>query len=126
MAPHIIAQYGQFGQTGYQPSPTVTIVYLLCVVLMIAAWWRVFTKAGQPGWAAIVPILNLYILCKVARMSGWWVLACFIPLVNLIAFIIISVNVAKRFGKGVLFGIGLLLLPFIFYPILAWGDAQAA
>lgn len=123
MAPHIFAQYGQYGDQ--RPSPVFVIVYVLFLVLMVASWWKMFTKAGQPGWASIVPILNLYFLCKVARMSGWWVVALCIPIVNLFALIPVSVNVAKRFGKGVGFGIGLWLLPFIFYPILGFGDAQA-
>ena len=123
MAPHILAQYGQYGAD--RPSPVVTLVYLLFLILMVASLWKVFSKAGQPGWASIVPIFNLYILCKVARMSGWWVVALIIPLVNFLALIPISINVAKRFGKGAGFGIGLWLLPFIFYPILGFGDAQA-
>ena len=123
MAPHIIAQYGQY--SGERPSSAFMLVYLAFLILMVASWWKMFTKAGQPGWAAIVPILNLYFLCKVARMSGAWVIALIIPIVNFFALIPVSINVAKRFGKGAGFGIGLWLLPFIFYPILAFGDSRA-
>ena len=47
-----------------------------------------------------------------------------IPFVNLIIAIILLIDLAKSFGKGVGFGIGLLLLPFIFFPILGFGSAQ--
>jgi Family of unknown function (DUF5684) len=47
-----------------------------------------------------------------------------IPLVNLIIFIIVCIDIAKSFGQGVGFGLGLLLLGFIFYPILGFGSAQ--
>jgi hypothetical protein len=47
-----------------------------------------------------------------------------IPLVNLIIWIILCIDVAKSFGKGTGFGIGLLLLPFIFFLILGFGSAQ--
>ena len=47
-----------------------------------------------------------------------------IPLVNFIILIILDIDVAKNFGKGAGFGIGLLLLPFIFFPILGFGSAQ--
>ena len=47
-----------------------------------------------------------------------------IPLVNFIIAIILLIDLAKSFGKGVGFGIGLLLLPFIFFPILGFGSAQ--
>ena len=94
------------------------------VILMIAAMWKVFSKAGQPGWAVIIPIYNIYIMCKVAGRPGWWVLLMFIPFVNLIIAIILTIDIAKNFGQGVGFGIGLIILPFIFYPILGFGSAQ--
>jgi hypothetical protein len=91
---------------------------------MIAAIWKMFSKAGQPGWAAIIPIYNIYVMCKIAGRPGWWVLLMFIPLVNFIIIIILCIDLAKSFGKGAGFGIGLLLLPFIFYPVLGFGSAQ--
>jgi len=107
-----------------QVSPVVWVCYFAVVILLIAAMWKVFTKAGQPGWACIIPIYNLYVLCKIAGRPGWWVLLMLIPFVNFIILIIIAIDIAKAFGKGVGFGIGLILLPFIFYPILGFGSAQ--
>ena len=48
----------------------------------------------------------------------------FIPVINLIALLKIAIDVAGKFGKGVLFGLGLGILPFIFYPLLGFGDAR--
>lgn len=97
---------------------------MVFVVLMIAALWKVFSKAGQPGWAAIIPIVNTYFLIRVAGRSGWWLILMFIPVVNFIIWIILCIDVAKNFGKGTGFGIGLLFLPFIFFLILGFGSAQ--
>ena len=36
-----------------------TAASLAVAVVVLAGFWKVFTKAGQPGWAAIVPIYNL-------------------------------------------------------------------
>lgn len=94
------------------------------VVLMIASLWVVFSKAGQPGWASIVPIYNLIVLLQIAGKPTWWVLLMMIPIANLVIAIILTMAVAKNFGKSDGFGIGLLLLPMIFYPMLAWGDAR--
>ena len=48
-----------------------------------------------------------------------------IPLVNLVVLFIVYKELAEQFGKnGVLWGLGLLFLGFIFFPILAFGDAQ--
>jgi hypothetical protein len=60
----------------------------------------------------------------VAGRPGWWLILMLIPFVNLIIAIILSVDIAKHFGKGVGFAIGLIILPIIFYPVLGFGSAQ--
>lgn len=100
----------------------VTVLWLAVVVLWIAAWWKVFTKAGEPGWAAIVPIYNYVVLDRIAGRPTWWILLWLF--IFPIPWIVVSLDIAKRFGKGAGFGVGLMLLPFVFYPMLAWGDAQ--
>jgi len=49
---------------------------------------------------------------------------CFIPFVNFVIAIIMYLAFAEKFGKGAGFAMGLVFLPFIFFPILAFGDAQ--
>ena len=107
-----------------QVSPVFWVVWCAFMLLMLIAMWKVFTKAGQPGWAILIPIYNLYILCKIAGRPGWWLLLMMIPFVNLIIAIILNVDIAKNFGSGVGFAIGLIVLPFIFFPILGFGSAQ--
>lgn len=109
---------------GQAPGPLFWIFYLAFTILMIAAWWKIFTKAGQPGWACIIPIYNLYVWCKIVGRPWWWILLMLIPFVNFIILIILIIDLAKSFGKGVGFGIGLLLLAVIFFPILGFGSAQ--
>ncbi|MDD3375054.1 MAG: DUF5684 domain-containing protein [Candidatus Omnitrophica bacterium] len=86
--------------------------------------WKVYHKAGYPGWAILVPIYNLYVSVKIAGYSGWLLLLFFVPFVNIVVNIIISVGLAKRFDRGAGFGLGLAFLPFIFYPILAFSSAS--
>jgi hypothetical protein len=102
----------------------VGIIYLAVLIIVIASMWKVFAKAGQPGWAAIIPIYNFYILCKVGGKPGWWVLLMLIPFVNIIIFLLLCIAIAEKFGKGAGFGVGLFFLGFIFFPILAFGDAR--
>src|SRR5215217_9310438 len=109
---------------GQAPSPVSMIGGLLIALLLIVAMWKVFTKAGQPGWASIIPIYNLYIWCKIVGRPGWWILLMLIPLVNFIIMIILCIDLAKSFGKGAGFGLGLAFLGFIFLPILGFGSAQ--
>ena len=111
-----------------QANPVVSavsgIVGLVIAVIGIASMWKLFTKAGQPGWASIIPIYNLYVLCKISGKPGWWLLLCIIPFVNFVIVILLFLGLAKNFGKGAGFGIGLVFLGFIFLPILAFGDAR--
>ena len=101
----------------------VLVIELAIFVAIIASIWKVFVKAGQPGWAAIVPIYNIYVLTQIAGRPAWWIVLFFIPIVSIIAAVILFIDVAKAFGKGAGFGIGLALLGFIFFPILGFGDA---
>ncbi len=114
----------EYSTEGKPPSPLSMIVGLLIALLLIVAMWKVFTKAGKPGWASIIPIYNLYIWCKIVGRPGWWIILMFIPFVNIIVGIILCIDMAKSFGKGVGFGIGLALLGIIFCPILGFGSAQ--
>jgi hypothetical protein len=115
-------------QSNDSPFPAVlgvlglTVVFAI-VISMIAGMWMTFTKAGEPGWGVLIPIYNVYIMTQIAKRPGWWVLLMFIPFVNLIIQIIVHIGIAENFGKSAGFGIGLLFLPFIFYPMLGFGDA---
>lgn len=102
------------------------ILFMLAfLVLILASMWKIFEKAGRPGWEGIVPIYNIYIMItEIIGKPAWWIVLFFIPIVNFIASIIIGIDLAKSFGKGAGFGLGLALLGFIFYPILGFGDAQ--
>ena len=105
-------------------DPTTNIVALIVGIIMVVSMWKLFTKAKQAGWAAIVPIYNAYILLKIVGRPGWWLILYFIPFVNFIVWIIVSNDLAKVFGKGGGTTLLLIFLPFIGYPMLAFGDAQ--
>ena len=98
-------------------------VNIAIAIFMIITTWKIFSKAGEPGWAAIIPIYNAYVLLKIAGKPGWWLLLFFIPLVNFVVAIIATLGLSERFGKGGGFAAGLILLPIIFFPILAFGSA---
>ena len=105
-------------------TATFVVVILTLVVLAIAGWWKVFTKAGQPGWAVIIPIYNFIVLLNIVGRPAWWVVLMFVPLVNIVISIIVHLELAKSFGKGTGFGLGLVFLGVIFFPILGFGDAR--
>lgn len=102
----------------------IVIIYLAIIVLTIVGLWKVFQKAGRPGWAAVIPFYNMYVATEVARLGILWFILMFIPVASIVASIMISLKIAENFGKSGGFGIGLWLLPFVFYPMLGLGDAQ--
>lgn len=105
-------------------SATTMVIWLIIAVIVIAGTWKTYQKASRPGWAAIIPIYNIYTLVKVAGRPGWWTILYFIPIVNIVISIIVSLDVARAFGKSEIFGIfGLWLFSFIGYPMLGFGEA---
>lgn len=121
----VMAQSPDYPIETHSPgSPIGGLIVLVLAILSIIAGWKVFVKAGQPGWASLIPIYNVYVVLKIVGRPGWWLILFLIPLVNFIIAILITVDLAKSFGKGVGFAIGMLFLPFIFWLILGFGDAS--
>lgn len=102
----------------------VLLFYIAILVVVIVGMWKTFVKAGEPGWAVLIPIYNTYVMCKIAGRPWWWLLLMLIPFVSIIIFAIVAIDLAKSFGKGIGFGIGLWLLSPIFFCILGFGSAQ--
>jgi hypothetical protein len=100
------------------------VLQLVLAALVVAGIWKTFQKAGEPGWAAIIPIYNIYVILRITGGAWWWLLLLFIPVINFVALVKISVDLAGAFGRGILFGLGLTLLPIVFYPILGFGGSR--
>ena len=104
---------------------TVWIFGLIIGIIMIIAMWKVFTKAGKPGWHSLIPFLNNYTLGEIAGIKGWMALvAPFIPLANLAFSIYLVYCLAKVFGKGTGFAVGLFFFNPIFMAILGFSGAS--
>lgn len=105
--------------------PFFLIWAAITIPCALLGWVFVFRKAGLPGWAALVPFYNIYVMVvHVAGLSKLWFVLTLIPPVQIIAAFLVNVEVAKRFGRSEAFGLGLLLLGCIYYPILGFGQAK--
>ena len=102
-------------------NPLPTIISLVLCVFVLVCMWIIFRKAGKPGWAAIVPFYNFYVLFDITWGSGMRFLLMLIPLYNIILGIQTQIRLAKAFGKGGGFAAGLIFLPYVFMPLLAFG-----
>lgn len=111
------------GAAGAIVGLIIGVIYFAAILLSIAGLWKVFSKAGKPGWAAIVPIYNMIVMLEVIGRPVWWIVLLLIPCVNFVIIFILMIDLAKSFGKGAGFGIGLALLGPIFLPMLGFGSA---
>ncbi|MCK4653902.1 MAG: signal peptidase I [Candidatus Cloacimonetes bacterium] len=100
------------------------IFYFAVIIFMIVVQWKIYVKAGKPGWGCIVPIYNAILQLQIACRPIWWIFLMLIPVVNIVIAIIILFDFAKVFGKGSGFAIGMLFLPIIFFPILAFDSSE--
>ena len=102
----------------------VAIVSLAVFILQIVAKWKIFNKAGEHGWAALIPFYNTYVLYKITWENGLFFLLSYIPCLNVIVTVMTNMKLSAVFGKSDGFAIGLSLLGFIFYPILAFDSSE--
>ena len=117
-------------------------------LLQIIANWRIFTKAGEAGWKSIIPIYGDYISYKIAWQPAYfwltlilgivssylqgtleisesltiYMLVILIKIILVVISIMYSIKLARAFGRGTGFAIGLIFLPPIFMLILGFGD----
>ena len=120
-----LLQNNSSGVLGSLFGGVMLLIWLAIFIVVIAAGWKVFEKAGQPGWAIIIPFFNIYIMLKIVGRPGWWLLLMFIPIVNIVISLIVAIDMAKSFGQSAVFGVVLLfLLGGIGYLILAFGSAK--
>ena len=124
----------------------IVVFTLPILVLFTISYWKIFVKAGEPGWKALIPLYSGYIMYKLAWTPKWFFLVLGITTVDLLLYfsgnstlaaiswlltianfvisIFFSIELAKAFGKSGGFAVGLILVPFVFYPILAFGKDQ--
>ena len=102
----------------------MSLLMFAIIILIIVSMWKIFEKAGQEGWKSIIPFYNVWVLAEIVGKPGWFGLLMIIPYVGVVIAFYLYYLLAKSFGKDVLFALGLIFLPFIFFPILAFGDAE--
>ncbi|MEI6460969.1 MAG: DUF5684 domain-containing protein, partial [Verrucomicrobiota bacterium] len=116
----ILGEIGIFGVLVMIAARLLIFLFILSPLVLptIVGIWKVFTKAGQPGWAVLIPFYNIIVLLRIAGLPWYWV---FTPLIlfasvgaGVLACFVLAVlgllRIARRFGKGIGFTIGLTLL----------------
>ena len=127
---------------------TVIIGYVVWHILQAVADWKIFSKAGRPGILAFIPIVNIYVeygICW-SKFMGLIYLVCIgitsyvsgvqepsstlttvsgvASVAALVLHIVQSIKLARSFGKGVGYGILLILFGPLARLFLGLGDSR--
>jgi len=97
------------------------LVVLAFAVLVV---WKLFVKMGRQGWEGIIPFYNNWVVVQLMGRPVWVFILWIIPCTAIVGHIMISLDMARKFGKSQAFAIGLILLAPIFYAILAFDDSR--
>lgn len=125
--------YSQSYSYGYNETESVFAAFftganlaimLICLVVMVIAYWKIFEKAGEAGWKSLIPIYNIYVMFKITWGNGWMFLLLIFPFVNVVVGLMQLYKLSKSFGHGAGFFFGLWLLSPIFILILAFGSSK--
>src|SRR5574344_2141789 len=100
------------------------LIMLALGVVYLIGLWKVFSKAHYAGWESLIGGHNTFVQFVMSGIKGYWMFLLFIPFVNIAVLIWKDIELAKSFGKGVGFGIGMFFLPYIFVPILGFGKSE--
>lgn len=127
----------------------IVIILIGFFVMSVAAEWKIFSKAHEAGWEALVPILDIYTLYKIAWRGDFaWMYIALILLGNVLrqsatvtgsilmlilslafgaaAFVVhicFSVKLSKAFGYDGRYALGIIFIPKIFLPVLAFDNS---
>ena len=104
-------------------TPTLLVIFIL-FVLLIVSMWMIFEKAGEAGWKSLIPFYSSYKLFQIATDHGWMFLLVYVPIIGWIFQVYMVYKLAGAFGKGIGFTVGMVFLPIVFYPILAFGSSE--
>ena len=123
----------------------VLVLVLVWYVIRVIAGWKIFTKAGEAGWKSIIPFYNVWVEYKLIWDPRMFFVALALAILvslgqipNMVVAVIAVVasigmlvfnaiacsKLAKAFGRGTGFAVGLFFLEPIFRVILGFGSAQ--
>lgn len=102
------------------------IFFLAVQVVHFLGTWKLYEKAGRKPWEAAVPVYNAIVLMQIIQRPKWWAILLFIPIVNIIMFPVLWVQVLQVFGKRKATDaiLGIITLGLYIYLINYTGEAK--
>ena len=103
----------------------VVFIWLMTLfrsILIMFVGKPIFKSAAKGEKTAFYPLLNLFTMLEVCEMNAFWGILLFVPILNLIVLVLMSYDLGVVFNKKMGFRFGLILMPLLFYTILAVSD----
>ncbi len=100
---------------------SLTLVYS---ILIMFGGKKIFKKANQKEITAFYPILNLFTMLEITDTSIYLGILFFVPVLNIISLSIMLYKLGNVFNTSFIYKVGLVILPIICYPLLAFGTYQ--
>ena len=126
------------------------LVWIIPLLIQIVSYWKILKKMGKRPYLAVIPVAGEWEMSHelFRHMRTFWrpaiIAACLYAtarwigtdseygiIIELIAFTVyglflmrLYLRLSKQFGKGWLFWIGMILMPLIFLPVLAFGRSR--
>ena len=124
--------YNDYPTTGYNSNVDqfvflkigIAVIVLAIIVFVIISIMRVFKKANRNPISVLIPFYNLIALLEICNLPKMYFIILLIPIVNLVFFYRVYQVLAKLYKKDQLFGLGLLVLPVVYFPILGFGKSE--
>jgi len=80
-----------------------TTGWILAIIILSTlhgiSTWKLYTAAGKKAWEAFIPVYNGFALMQLINRPKWWVILIFIPIINLLLFPVIWIEILRTFGK---------------------------
>jgi hypothetical protein len=111
------------------PQVMFTLLSILGVVYVFISvcFWSICRKTHiAPGPLIWVPILQLIPLLRAANMPRVWFFVYFVPVLNILALIVLSINIVKTRGKSPWVAFLLILPPTSLFAFLYLAVSRSA
>lgn len=134
-----ILLYSSFQRTLEGLAGFAILGIVLLLILIIVCFWRIYVKAGKPGWGFLIPYYGGYLWFRIAKFSKktsiiltlvctvCGILIPYLGIAGIVVGIICLISlfrVAFAFGRTWLFGLLMLIQPYVMFPLLAFDNYE--
>lgn len=79
---------------------------------MSICYYKIAKKTDTPdAWFAWIPILDMLLALQIAKKPTWWIIWFFVPLANIITYILVWMGISKTLEKQEWLGVLMIISP---------------